>query len=130
MPTVPPLSKPPKAKNLVVTDKVLNSRKAWLAKIGYPVSRWISFCEVMLGHGLTVTLYEAKQTRSKYITVAREGQKPYKVRFSDHAPIAQRETRGDCDFFVGRTNFTVTTTEQAILATLKNFNITPKPFTV
>lgn len=40
----------------------------------------------------------------------------YTVRFSDHAPNKKREKNGDCDFFVGVTNFKVTTTDDAIKA--------------
>ena len=84
------------------------------------MQKWIYFCCTMMGHGFEVWLYEARRTYSKYITVV-EKDKTFRVRFSDHAPIARREREGDCDFFVGRTNFVITTTEDAIDATLRFF---------
>jgi hypothetical protein len=47
--------------------------------------------------------------------------KQFKVRFSNHKPIHARELRGDCDFFVGHTNLTVTHTAQAIHTVRNHF---------
>jgi len=84
----------------------------------YPKQRWIAFCEEMLQQKYDVFLYEAVETVSKYITV-KKGRKYFKVRFSDHKPIKYREINGDCDFFVGRTNISVTTTDQAMQAVIE-----------
>lgn len=43
--------------------------------------------------------------------------------FPCHKPILHRETSGDCDFFVGRTNLGVRNTDDAIKATLEFFGI-------
>ena len=66
-----------------------------------------------------MTVYEAKTTWSKYVTVShdflRDGAE-YKVRFSDHMPNKMKETMKDCDFFVGKTHFGWTNTDSAIKA--------------
>lgn len=85
---------------------------------GFPKPKWIEFCEVMIDLGFKLHMYEARKTVSKYITVI-NGDKKFKVRFSNHRPIKERESNGDCDFFVGITNFKVTNTDQAIEAVKK-----------
>lgn len=111
-----------KAVNLVVDNTYLKKRENVLKDLGYHRAKWVFFCEVMLKLGMTVSLYEARQTVSKYITVKKDD-KQFTVRFSNHAPGYRREQNGDCDFFVGRNNFSITTTGQAILATREYFNI-------
>lgn len=110
-----------KATNLVVNQPYLKKRADILANAGYVKPKWIGFCETMLAKGYVLTLYEARETFSKYITVSKSGFKPYKVRFSNHKAIYAREMNGDCDFFVGVGNLKVTTTEHAILATDAHF---------
>jgi hypothetical protein len=112
-----------KATNLKMTPAYLSARTDGLAERGFKKSKWIEFCENMLARDLTVHLYEARQTRSKYVTVSKKGHSPFKVRFSNHAPIKSKEASGDCDFFVGVTNFTVTTTGDALAATLAHFGM-------
>lgn len=107
---IPP--KPTKAKNIDVTQAYLDTRAARPILMGYGRPQWIRFCEAALRSGLSVSLYEARRTVSKYVTLRRGGM-TFKVRFSDHRPIASREHAGDCDFFVGVTNRTVTTTDDA-----------------
>lgn len=113
---------PKKATNRTVNVDYLRYRAEWLAERGFPKSKWISFCEEMISHGLSISLYEARATRSKYVTVS-DGQKAYKVRFSNHRPIRAREVAGDCDFFVGVTHLGTTTTAQAQKATLDHFGL-------
>lgn len=111
-----------KATNLEIVQSYLNERKKALINGGYPVSQWIIFSEYFLERGYSVNLYEARQTVSKYVTVSHmDNNLQFKVRFSNHAPIRRREEAGDCDFFVGRTNFKTTTTAMAIMACLKRF---------
>jgi len=81
---------------------------------------WVEFCEISIRRGFDVYLYEAKHTASKYITLFRNG-RSFKVRFSNHRPIARRELAGDCDFFVGVTNLSVTTTGDALRAVAQHF---------
>lgn len=113
---------PEKATNLPVTFDFLEGRAKGAEAAGYSKAKWITFCETMLTYGLTVVLYEARQTYSKYVTV-KQGKDTYKVRFSNHKPIKARELKGDCDFFVGRTHLGITNTEQAIHATLVHFGL-------
>lgn len=113
--------RPAKARNAKITQDLLDERHAWSKRLGYQKQKWVHFCEIMLAAGFDLYLYEAQRTVSKYITIT-DGFKSFKVRFSDHRPIAERESRGDCDFFVGRTNLAVTTTEDAIGAVGRFFN--------
>ena len=105
-----------KATNRLIDHKFLSSR----VSSEFGKQKWIIFCETMMHYGFTLRLYEARKTYSKYVTVLDAG-KEFKVRFSNHRPIYRREVNGDCDFFVGRTNLGVTTTGDAIEATLKHF---------
>lgn len=79
-------------------------------------AKWMQFARYFINEGYEVELYEARQTFSKYLTVIR-GEHRFKVRFSNHKPILEREINGDCDYFVGRTNLRVSTTDTAIAAT-------------
>ena len=115
------ITRPKKATNRPINLDFLKHRVAYSKSLGYEKPKWIEFCEVMLVYGYTLTLYEARETVSKYITVS-NGTKSFKVRFSNHKPIKARELQGDCDCFVGRTNLGVTTTHQAIQKTLQFFN--------
>lgn len=112
-----------KATNKPLTLNYLVSREQATKEKGFDCPRWIQFSKVMMANGLTVILYEARETVSKYITVT-DGQKQFKVRFSNHKPIRAKEAESSCDFFVGRTHFGVTTTSQAIAAVAKFFNRT------
>jgi len=78
----------------------------------YPIPKYIQFCKKALESGYNVKLYEAQHTVSKYVTVC-HGKKRFKVRFSNHKPIPEKELQGTCDFFVGITNYKITTTNEA-----------------
>nr|DAU58671.1 MAG TPA: hypothetical protein [Caudoviricetes sp.] len=86
----------------------------------YGKQKWIIFAEELLHKGFKISLYEARRTFSKYLTVEKDG-KYFKVRFSNHKPIKERELNNDCDFFVGVTNYKVTTTEDALKAVYNFF---------
>ncbi len=86
----------------------------------YSKPKWIEFCEHFMEKGFKIRLYEARKTVSKYVTV-QKGSKEFKVRFSNHKPIHQREMMGDCDFFVGVTHTGVRTTSMAIDEVTKFF---------
>lgn len=115
---IPPKSA--KANNLAMTSTYLTVRAARSAALGYSKPRWIEFCEVALRRGFAVSLYEARRTFSKYVTLRKDG-KAFKVRFSNHKPIKSREVGKDCDFFVGVTNLSVTTTDDALRAVAAHF---------
>jgi hypothetical protein len=112
-----------KATNDKVTPQFLAAREKRAAAKGFGKAKWIMFCERMMAEGFDVTLYEARRTFSKYVTV-RSGSQSFKIRFSNHVPIKRREEAGDCDFFVGVCNLTTTTTDQAIAATLEAMKVT------
>ena len=112
-----------KVSNILVTEQFLLSRMPRKKK---DTQKWVQFCLRMMKAGLTVHLYEARQTLSKYLTVS-HGDRSFKVRFSDHAPNYNREVEGDCEFFVGVTNLDTTTTGQAMQATLRHFGLRTRP---
>jgi len=87
----------------------------------YGKAKWIIFAEELLKSGYKVSLYEAKTTVSKHLTVEK-GNKKFKVRFSNHRPNMRKELENDCDYFVGVTNFQVHTTEDALIAVNNYFN--------
>lgn len=107
------MNKIKKAQNWKISQKFLNFRKPKNPE--FKIQKWISFSEKLLEMGLDIYLYEAKKTASKYITIQYKN-KIYRVRFSDHKPIKQREEKMDCDFFVGVNNNSVKTTEDALVA--------------
>jgi hypothetical protein len=111
-----------KVTNGKVTHEFLKERAAHYKSLGFPRAKWMIFCDVMLRAGFKVTLYEARQTFSKYVTVS-DGRDQFKVRFSNHKPIKARELQGDCDFFVGVTHTGVRTTSDAIKEIEKVFGI-------
>lgn len=84
---------------------------------GYPRPRWAQFALKLIGQGYKVHCYQAQRTVSRYLTIRKDGDKRrYKVRFSNHKPIPERELKKDCDFFVGVTNTGVRNTETALKA--------------
>lgn len=110
-----------KLTNCRLDNNILQYRVMKSAKNGYPKAKWILFCEILLQNGFVLELYEARKTFSKYITVKKINFPSFKVRFSNHAPIPHLEAAGSCDFFVGRTNYAVTTTQHALQAVSKHF---------
>ena len=115
-----------KVRNIVVTPDFLEDRARRSVSAGYAKQKWVIFCEAMLSRGYSMRIYEARKTFSKYITVYNSG-RSFKVRFSNHKPIRDREVSGDCDFFVGWTHTGVRTTDQAIAAVDEFFrSFTPK----
>lgn len=111
-----------KARNIAVTNKFLNERAEWSISKGYSKQKWIIFCEALLAAGFSLSLYEARKTWSKYITVS-DGKSQFKVRFSNHRPNKRRELGGDCDFFVGVTHTGTRTTEDALNAISEFFGV-------
>lgn len=108
--------------NRTVTSNFLHERTASAAMRGYKKQKWIEFCERMIEAGLECSLYEARSTVSKYVTVReRRSGRSFKVRFSNHMPNLSKELEQDCDFFVGHSNTKITTTLDAIAATFSFF---------
>lgn len=63
---------------------------------GYPVPRWVWFCEQLLVDGYAVAARFSRSTVSKYVTV-RAGGKYVVVRFSEHP----HKTTSGVHLFVG-----------------------------
>lgn len=113
-----------KCTNRTLDKAYLSARAGAAIAGGFSKPKWIEFCEAMIDAGFSVSLYEARSTFSKYLTVRWVKGSPYKVRFSNHKPNRGRELEGDCDFFVGVTHTGVRTTEMAIQAVLEHFGKT------
>lgn len=109
-----PPRRPEKATHETITMDELRRREKWSWYLGFPTPRYVDFCRTAIRMGLKVTLYEARSTVSKYVTLTDDRGRSLKVRFSNHKPIHHRELAGDCDIFVGVTNLGVTTTLDAI----------------
>lgn len=107
--------KPRKARGLNVTLGFLKERSELAERGGWEEPKWIGFCRTLIAAGFYMSLYEAKETRSKYITVKR-GEKSFKVRFSNHRPSRSQEEAGDSDFYVGVANHVTHTTADALKA--------------
>ena len=108
-----------KKRGEVITKEFLQSR---IGNGQYAISKWIEFCLHFLDLGYKVTLTEAYNTVSKYVTVHGANDISYTVRFSNHKPNYGREVNGDCDFFVGVTHLGITTTSEAIRAAKEYLN--------
>lgn len=108
-----------RARDLPLTLEYLKTR----VSKEFGKQKWIEFCEILIGEGFSCSLYEAKKTFSKYITVTADMQ-PYKyfrVRFSNHKPTKTRENQKDCDFYVGVGNNGTYTTQDALKAVREFF---------
>jgi|GEM_PF-6843435 len=112
-----------KQTNSVITPLLLEARVQRTVNAGFSKQKWVEFCEILLRQGFKLTLYEARQTYSKYITVIKPGSRKrgFLVRFSNHKPNKRRELSGDCDFFVGVTHLGITTSRQALQAVFAHF---------
>lgn len=109
-------SLPGKITNEKLTPAILAQKAESATSKGYAKQKWVTFCETLISEGYTVMLYEARRTFSKYVTVLADDGRRFKVRFSNHKPIAEREHAGDCDFFVGITHTGTRTTDDALRA--------------
>lgn len=111
-----------KSKSIPVNRNEIKMRTNMSERFGYPKPKYLEFCEELLEKGFEIRMYEAQKTVSKYIYIIK-GEHCYKVRFSNHKPNFKKESDKDCDFFVGVTNYTVTTTKQALEAVYKYFGL-------
>lgn len=111
-----------KARNVKLTKSFLDERSKHSLDRGYTKQKWIMFSETLLDAGFTISLYEARKTWSKYLTIS-DGDRSFKVRFSNHKPIKAKELSGDCDFFVGFTHTGRRTTADALKAVEEYFGI-------
>lgn len=82
----------------------------------YPTPKYLSFIKKFLEDGWNVKIYEVRV--SKYIFVYTET-KIYKIRFSNHKPLYQKEIENDCDYYVGISHKATHTTDQIINLIIK-----------
>lgn len=108
----------------ITKEKIRHAIKTYPSQ--YPTPKYLLFIQRALEANFRVYLIRAKTTHSKYVHV-RFKNKVYKVRFSDHKPNYSSEEQESCNFFVGVTNLTVTTTEDAWKAMNKYFGLDVKP---
>lgn len=88
-----------KATNWTISQKLLDYKTPKKEEFTKP--KWVQFCEHFINYpGFVLKLYEARKNFSKYVTIHYQGQE-FKVRFSIHKPIKNRERNQDCNFFVG-----------------------------
>lgn len=73
--------------------------------------KYLVFMEKMMDAGWIVKLH--KVGVSKYIFVEK-GDNLFKIRFSNHKPLYNRELENDCDFYVGISHTQVSTTEKVL----------------
>lgn len=110
------------ARGQLVTREQLYRRARNTQKAGYKTPKWIEFCIDCMDLGLTVRVYEAQSTRSKYVYLT-DGDRTFKVRFSNHPPNETKQITADSDFYVGVSNKLVTTTADALAATRAFFGL-------
>lgn len=103
-----------KAQATEITREDIQTMASIAASRGHGLSKWVLYCSAMLRAGLTVKVYQAETTVSKYIYVSNRTT-TIKVRFSNHNPNPSR-TR-DVDIIIGGK----TTTEDAKRITLERF---------
>lgn len=78
----------------------------------YQPAKYLIFIKTMLENGWRVKLYVANKV-SKYVFIIK-GEQVFKIRFSNHKPLYQKEMEDDCDYYVGISHKQVSTTEQII----------------
>lgn len=83
----------------------------------FPVPKYLVFIKTMIMNGWSVRLYVANKV-SKYIFIKR-GEAVYKIRFSNHKPLYEKEIENDCDFYVGMSHTQCSTTEEIMQKLLK-----------
>jgi hypothetical protein len=85
----------------------------------YEAPKYLRFILRMLREGWGVRLYIPGSSKtSKYVFVSK-GEEIYKIRFSNHKPIINRELDNDCDFYAGISNLHVMKTEDIARIILK-----------
>lgn len=77
----------------------------------YATPKYLEFCRIMAENGWSVRIYTARV--SKYVFVTSKTA-TYKIRFSNHKPIYQKELENDCDYYVGISHTNVVKTEELL----------------
>lgn len=82
----------------------------------YETPKYLLFIKKMLENGWQVKVYVARV--SKYIFIIKDNE-VFKIRFSNHKPLYDKEVESDCDFYVGISHKQVITTEELIKRFIK-----------
>ena len=81
------------------------------ARTQYVAPKSLRFILRMLREKCEVRLYIPRSNKiSKYVFVSKDD-RIFKIRFSNHKPIVQKELDNDCDFYAGISNLKTMTTE-------------------
>lgn len=80
---------------------------------GYEVPRWLLAKDFFSELNLKVKVVKSRTTKSKYLYISNR-YKEIKLRYSDHAPNPSQEASGDSDFYVGKSNSNITSTEYVL----------------
>lgn len=99
-----------------ITREDIQTMASTAASRGHDLPKWVLYGSAMLRAGLTVKVYKAETTVSKYIYVS-DGKTTIKVRFSNHNPNPSRAR--DVDIVIGGK----ITTEDAKRITLQRFGL-------
>jgi len=82
----------------------------------FPKPKYLLFIDEMLKNGWRVKLHQVKV--SKYLFVTKDDE-IYKIRFSNHKPLYEREIENDCDYYVGISHKQISTTDDLIKRFIK-----------
>jgi hypothetical protein len=80
---------------------------------GYEVPRWLLAKDFFTELNFQVKVIKARTTKSKYLYISNTF-KQIKIRYSDHQPNPNQEASGDSDFYVGKSNSNITSTEYVL----------------
>lgn len=77
----------------------------------YATPKYLLFIKKMLENGWFVKVYVCRVSKYVFIT---KGDEIFKIRFSNHKPLYQKEQEEDCDYYVGISHNQISTTEEII----------------
>jgi hypothetical protein len=77
----------------------------------YATPKYLLFIKAILEAGWSVKVYVVRV--SKYVFIYKEEQ-IFKIRFSNHKPLYEKEMEDDCDYYVGVSHTQVSTTEELL----------------
>lgn len=89
-----------KVQNKVVDREFLKGRARHMIQFGYPIPKWMEFCQEMLAQGFHIVLTEHKKSSAKYLIVSFEGQ-AVQVRFASEIDHTHQQWDAECQFLVG-----------------------------
>ncbi len=75
--------------------------------------KYLLFIKALLEEGFPVKRYVAGPSKYIFVYDVRD-EEVYKIRFSNHRPIYEKEMENDCDFYVGISHKQTSTTAQIL----------------